>query len=174
MANWKPSWISSHEPNVGLVIDDHCFLVLLEQEDGSWKPTTWIPRAGVELIRRYSSQLDEERQMTHFEGDDCPGGHRLQDPIETNTFMELLKWKKDYGSLFDDFIGKIKENRELKQVIKQAWIYIDKYYHGKAKSILYKTLQGEKIVPNPVYVGPEHEHVFTPNHFCVVCGVTNG
>ncbi|KKN86858.1 hypothetical protein LCGC14_0264170 [marine sediment metagenome] len=25
-----------------------------------------------------------------------------------------------------------------------------------------------------VYVGSKHEHVFTPNHFCVVCGATNG
>lgn len=44
--NWQPTWLVEVDgQNLGVGIDDHCFVVLYPQEGGGWRPGTHIPEA---------------------------------------------------------------------------------------------------------------------------------
>ena len=48
---WMPKWIVKMKPNnIGITIDDHCYLVLVRKEGGQWMPTKWIPKEAVIFI----------------------------------------------------------------------------------------------------------------------------
>jgi len=62
VAAWKPRWVVDvgHGTQLGLTIDDGCFVVLYPKSGGeTWKPGTHIPRAVAERI----SQLLPESTM---------------------------------------------------------------------------------------------------------------
>ena len=42
---------------VGVVIDDSCFVVLLPQTDGRWKPTHHVPPAAIPYLAREQENL---------------------------------------------------------------------------------------------------------------------
>ena len=44
--SWVPEWQVDvgHDCVLGIALDDHCFVVLYPQEDGSWRPGTHIPQ----------------------------------------------------------------------------------------------------------------------------------
>jgi hypothetical protein len=43
---WTPKWIvdCGKDCEVGLTVDDHCFLVLIKGDSGEWQPCKHIPR----------------------------------------------------------------------------------------------------------------------------------
>lgn len=43
--NWQPQWLVDigHGCQCGITIDDHCFVVLVQNCVGGWIPTEWIP-----------------------------------------------------------------------------------------------------------------------------------
>lgn len=57
-SNWQPAWRVDvgHGCEVGLVVDDHCFVALLER-DGGWKPTPWVPKAVSEEMAKRVAEL---------------------------------------------------------------------------------------------------------------------
>jgi hypothetical protein len=42
---WQPKWFMDigNQCQVGIDIDDHCFVVLTKNIVGSWTPSEWIP-----------------------------------------------------------------------------------------------------------------------------------
>ena len=42
---WRPRWFIDigNKCQVGIDIDDHCFVALTKNVVGSWTPTEWIP-----------------------------------------------------------------------------------------------------------------------------------
>lgn len=52
MSAWKPQWLVDvdHDEIAGLTMDHGCFVVLVRSGDGSWAPTTHIPRQAAERI----------------------------------------------------------------------------------------------------------------------------
>jgi hypothetical protein len=52
MTDWKPQWLIDvdHDEIAGLTLDHGCFVVLERIRDGSWQPTTHIPRQAAERI----------------------------------------------------------------------------------------------------------------------------
>ena len=42
---WKPRWFVDigGQCQIGIDIDDHCFVVLTKNVVGSWTPSQWIP-----------------------------------------------------------------------------------------------------------------------------------
>ena len=42
---WQPRWLVDigNQCQVGIDIDDHCFVVLTKNVVGSWTPSEWIP-----------------------------------------------------------------------------------------------------------------------------------
>jgi hypothetical protein len=50
--DWKPQWLIDvdHDEIAGLTLDHGCFVVLERIRDGSWQPTTHIPRQAAERI----------------------------------------------------------------------------------------------------------------------------
>ena len=51
-ATWQPRWTvdTGRGCTVGLTLDDGCYVVLLPNAVGQWRPTPWIPRQAAELI----------------------------------------------------------------------------------------------------------------------------
>ena len=51
VSNWQPRWkvTDSRGDDVGITVDDHCFVVLVQNE-GRWKPSAWIPAGAAKLI----------------------------------------------------------------------------------------------------------------------------
>ena len=49
---WVPEWVlvDKHGCRVGLTVDDHCYVVLLPDEEGRRKLVSWIPPIAVEKI----------------------------------------------------------------------------------------------------------------------------
>lgn len=49
---WRPQWTVNvgHGCELGIVVDDHCFVVLCENTAGQWRPATHIPKAAALLI----------------------------------------------------------------------------------------------------------------------------
>ena len=50
---------------LGVTLDDHCFVVLYPQENGRWKPGTHIP----EPIARFLSSVVVPDWANHYKGD---------------------------------------------------------------------------------------------------------
>lgn len=51
-ATWLPRWIvdCGRDCEVGIAVDDHCFVVLAKTFDGQWHPTKHIPRQAAEKL----------------------------------------------------------------------------------------------------------------------------
>ncbi len=60
--HWKPKWMLS-DPDIGLTVDDDCFVVLVNDGQGHWYPTTHTPlkmtRAVSDTISRYMADSNE-------------------------------------------------------------------------------------------------------------------
>lgn len=53
---WQPQWFVDvgSEVTVGIAMDDGCYVVLLQQPTGQWRPTTHIPVEAAKMIGRLS------------------------------------------------------------------------------------------------------------------------
>jgi len=57
---WEPTWIipSGKESEVGVLIDDGCFVVLTQGHSDQWKPITHIP---ISVIQKLGSLAQENK-----------------------------------------------------------------------------------------------------------------
>ena len=55
---WQPQWTVDigHGCEVGVTVDDGCFLILCPDETGQWWPGQWIPPAVARLIGSLSAE----------------------------------------------------------------------------------------------------------------------
>lgn len=55
--NWKPKWVvKDGDDKLGITIDDGCFVVLYQTEEGRWRPGTHIPKPVAESITKLVAQ----------------------------------------------------------------------------------------------------------------------
>ena len=64
---WTPLWIvpCGKDNEVGIIIDDHCFVVLAKTWADQWMPTSHIP----ELAVRYMARLLAEPPLSRYKLD---------------------------------------------------------------------------------------------------------
>ena len=55
---WQPRWRVDvgHDCEVGVTVDDGCFVVLVQNESSEWHPTAHIPVAAARLIGTVSTE----------------------------------------------------------------------------------------------------------------------
>jgi len=51
---WHPKWIVTAQAgyDLGLIVDDHCFVALVPDQNGQWRPAYHIPQLIAEEIGR--------------------------------------------------------------------------------------------------------------------------
>ena len=61
--NWQPEWLveDKHGCNLGITIDDHCFIVLSPDTEGQWHPIKHIPNT----VARRIGQLANESLLDY-------------------------------------------------------------------------------------------------------------
>lgn len=57
---WRPEELIDvgHGCQVGITTDDHCFLVLVQDWYGNWKPSKWIPIAAARRLGELASPVN--------------------------------------------------------------------------------------------------------------------
>ena len=62
LKGWEPTWKVDvgNDCEVGVVMDDGCFLVLVPNENGQWLPTKWIPVAAARFIGDLAARSGEK------------------------------------------------------------------------------------------------------------------
>jgi len=50
--NWQPDELVDvgDDCQCGITTDDHCYVVMLPKDNGSWEPTPWIPKRIAERL----------------------------------------------------------------------------------------------------------------------------
>ena len=57
-SSWKPKWIipdNSGIGGIGLQVDDHCFVVLVKNQAGQWRPVKHMP---IEIAKYIGNLVD--------------------------------------------------------------------------------------------------------------------
>jgi hypothetical protein len=58
-----------------IIVDDHCYLLLLEHADGECQPTAWWFAAAVEALQTLPARPDEARDRYQIEREQALGQH---------------------------------------------------------------------------------------------------
>jgi len=59
---WQPKELVDvgHGCQCGITIDDGCYMVLIQNWDGLWKPTSWIPKEVAQRLGELASHCKQD------------------------------------------------------------------------------------------------------------------